>query len=180
MQSRRPISPGLLKELNALLLRGVDWTAAVNERGERVRKPARPGEYKSAPNHVLQLDGSIHHTVDPLQVPGAVEALCAAIAAAADRGMPHPVTVAALAHHEFVRIHPFDDGNGRGARLLMNLILMRTGLPPAVIAVERRRDYLSALRSADRGDAEPFVAFVADSLLSTQEMMAGDLLQPER
>ena len=174
VRNQRGISPGLLKELNALLLNGVEWTPAVNERGERVRKPAYPGEYKTAPNHVLQLDGTIHHYVEPMQVPGAMEALCAAIATAANEGTPHPVIVSALAHYEFVRIHPFDDGNGRGARLLMNLILMRAGLPPAVIAVERRRDYLSALRSADRGDMGPFVAFVADSLLATQELIAGD------
>ena len=60
--------PGWLKELNALLLNGVE------------RMPAHPGEYKTPPNHVLQLDGTIHHSVEPLQVADAVEALCEAIA----------------------------------------------------------------------------------------------------
>lgn len=175
---RRPVTAGLLKDLNALLLKGVDYLTGVDEQGRRVAKPTRAGTYKSAPNHVLRLDGSIHHYVDPVQVPAAIDRLCAAIARAEEGGEPPVVVAAALAHHEFVRIHPFDDGNGRGARLLMNLILMRAGLPPAVIAMDRRREYLSALAMADQGDRSPFLRFVADSLLSTLTMIVDDLRPP--
>jgi len=70
-----------------------------------------------------------------------------------------------------VRIHPFDDGNGRGARLLMNLIFIKKRLPPAIIRNERRRLYLDTLAKADKGDLEPFVRFVGESLVSTQKVI---------
>jgi Fic family protein len=66
-------------------------------------------------------------------------------------------------HSEFVKIHPFVDGNGRTARLLMNLELMQAGFPPAVLPVERRLAYYDALEAAHvRGEPEPFVAMIAE------------------
>jgi Fic family protein len=73
----------------------------------------------------------------------------------------HPVERAALAHFRLVHIHPFVDGNGRTARLLMNLILIREGYPPAVIRRERRPEYYDALGRAHEGDTNPFLALVA-------------------
>lgn len=61
-------------------------------------------------------------------------------------GNTHPIIIPAMAHYNMVRIHPFDDGDGRGARILMNLILMKAGFPPDVIRNEEREDYLNALR----------------------------------
>ncbi|MBN2000526.1 Fic family protein [candidate division KSB1 bacterium] len=60
----------------------------------------------------------------------------------------HPVEKAAYLHAEIVGIHPFIDGNGRTARLLMNLELMKTGFPPAVLPVERRLEYYESLDEA--------------------------------
>ena len=77
----------------------------------------------------------------------------------------------AVAHYNMARIHPFDDGNGRGARLLMNLIFMKKGLPPAIIRNERRRLYLDTLAEADKGNLGPFVRFVGESLVSTQKVI---------
>jgi Fic family protein len=57
----------------------------------------------------------------------------------------HPVEYAVIAHYRFVSIHPFRDGNGRTARLLMNLLLIRAGYPIVVIDNQRRRDYINAL-----------------------------------
>jgi len=74
----------------------------------------------------------------------------------------HPVERAALAHFRLVHIHPFVDGNGRTARLLMNLLLMRDGYPPAVIRREERGRYFDALDEAHWGNTEPFVVFVAE------------------
>ncbi len=63
----------------------------------------------------------------------------------------HPVELAGEAHYRLVSIHPFVDGNGRTARLLMNLILMMMGYPPALIRKEDRLAYLSALKKAQLG-----------------------------
>ncbi|KAM7540922.1 hypothetical protein Aperf_G00000030075 [Anoplocephala perfoliata] len=75
----------------------------------------------------------------------------------------HPIELAALTHWKLVYIHPFYDGNGRTARLLMNLILMRAGLPPAIIRQEDRCTYYESLKDANAGDVRPFIRFIADS-----------------
>jgi Fic family protein len=72
----------------------------------------------------------------------------------------HPVELAALAHHRLVAIHPFIDGNGRTARLVMNLILMRSGYPPTVIQRINRRQYYRVLEQADAGRSAALVNFV--------------------
>lgn len=72
-----------------------------------------------------------------------------------------PVALAALAHHKLVAIHPFIDGNGRTARLIMNLVLMRAGYPPAIIARVNRQQYYRVLAQADGGKTDPLVNFVA-------------------
>ena len=73
----------------------------------------------------------------------------------------HPVEFAALAHYRLVYIHPFTDGNGRTARLLMNLILMSAGFPPVIIKVTERHEYYACLQDANRGDIRPFIRFIA-------------------
>lgn len=73
----------------------------------------------------------------------------------------HPVQIAALAHYKFVYIHPFYDGNGRTARLLMNLILMKSGYPPVIIRKEERLEYYEYLEQANQGDVKPFIRFIA-------------------
>ena len=64
----------------------------------------------------------------------------------------HVVKVAADAHLKLVEIHPFVDGNGRTARLLMNLILMQGGFPPAVIKSEEKLDYIKSISKAEQTD----------------------------
>jgi Fic family protein len=71
-----------------------------------------------------------------------------------------PVEVAAVFHHRFVSIHPFDDGNGRVARLLMNLLLIKQGYPFTVVRNYDRRRYYDTLKKADAGDLAPFVNFI--------------------
>ena len=76
----------------------------------------------------------------------------------------HPVEIAALLHHGFVRIHPFIDGNGRVARLLTNLYLISRGYPPVVLKIEERGKYYRFLRAADAGNPGLFVNFIAKAV----------------
>ncbi len=72
-----------------------------------------------------------------------------------------PIEAIAAAHAGFERAHPFLDGNGRTGRLLMNLLLVRLGYPPAVIYTRDRNRYLRALRRADDGDPGPLGELIA-------------------
>ncbi|WP_340819364.1 Fic family protein [Methanolobus sp. WCC4] len=80
------------------------------------------------------------------------------------KGEVHPIETASLLHHGFVEIHPFTDGNGRVARLLMNLYLISHGYTPVVLRKEDRKKYYAALRSADRGNLNPFAQFIAKAV----------------
>lgn len=166
-----PITPGFLKEFNALILSGVTHTPAVDPQGRPVQKPSRPGAFKQQPNSVILPDGSLKAYIDPLQVPGEIEKLCAWINA----DNVHAITKAALAHYNLVTIHPFDDGNGRGARILMNLILIKAGYPPAIIANADRAAYIEALRKGQASEGtDTFVTFVAKVLAATIDGMIKD------
>jgi len=68
-----------------------------------------------------------------------------------------PVVRATIAHHGFVAIHPFLDGNGRTGRLLLNLLLLHSGYPPALLLNEWRLGYLEGLAQADRGRYGPLL-----------------------
>ncbi len=71
-----------------------------------------------------------------------------------------PVIRAAIAHHGFVAVHPFLDGNGRTGRLLLNLLLMHSGYPPALLLSEWRLGYLEGLAQADRGRYGPLLNLI--------------------
>lgn len=73
----------------------------------------------------------------------------------------HPMEHLAGLHAEFERVHPFRDGNGRTGRLLLNLLLVRHGYPPAVVYKRDRRSYLRALERADGGDPGPLGELLA-------------------
>lgn len=86
----------------------------------------------------------------------------------------HPALQAAELHYNFVAIHPFDDGNGRTARLLMNHHLLRHGYPHTIIEVENRAEYLTALEEANAGRCERFAAFVLQSTERSIQRLIGD------
>jgi fido (protein-threonine AMPylation protein) len=71
----------------------------------------------------------------------------------------------ALLHARFEQIHPFLDGNGRTGRLILNLLCVRLGIPPAIIYKGDRARYFDALRRADRGDPDPLGEFLARAIL---------------
>lgn len=173
IKNDRPIGTSLIKEFNALLLSGVTYTKAINQFGDPVKKPAHPGQYKIEPNHVQQPDGTIHYYAEPVDVPAQIEYLCSWINNNLE--VLHPAIVGSIAHFNFVRVHPFDDGNGRGARILMNTILMKKKYPPIVIKNENRQDYIESLIEADRGNLLPFIDFITQSLIETEELILNEL-----
>lgn len=75
----------------------------------------------------------------------------------------HVIEFVALFHHQFAKIHPFLDGNGRTGRLLMNLFLMREGFPLVIILKNDRQKYYRCLRSADHGRYKALIQFIAQA-----------------
>ncbi|MCR4431366.1 MAG: Fic family protein [Tepidanaerobacteraceae bacterium] len=87
--------------------------------------------------------------------------------AASERNKYHPVQFAAQLHKRFVFIHPFIDGNGRVARLLMNTALIQDGYMPAIIPPVLRHEYISLLERAH--DDQPFMDFIAERVLESEK-----------
>src|SRR6266567_4783190 len=76
----------------------------------------------------------------------------------------HPVVRAAIAHHGFVAVHPYLDGNGRCARLLLSLQLLRDGYAPAFLLREWKLRYLEALHAADADEYRPLVNLIGQAV----------------
>lgn len=87
---------------------------------------------------------------------------------------------AAFIHHEFVRIHPFIDGNGRVARLLTNFYLMKNGYTPIIIQKDDRRKYYKSLNKADIGDLSDFASFIARSVNESLQYYLSSFIDEER
>jgi hypothetical protein len=75
-----------------------------------------------------------------------------------------PVVRAAIAHHGFVMVHPFEDGNGRVSRLLLNLQLLRDGYAPAFLLRDWKGRYLAALGVADKGEYTPIINLIGQAV----------------
>lgn len=77
----------------------------------------------------------------------------------------HPLELAAFMHNRLVNIHPFTDGNGRTARLVLNWILNKNRIPPVIIESSIREKYYRVIEDADKGNHVPFAVFLAKQLL---------------
>lgn len=156
----REINQNDIRELNRIILVKDFYKDAIDFNGKPTRKKIKVGEYKEYPNSVLLQNGEVFHYADPIEVPALMRELIDWYQD--EKESLHPIKLAALFHHKFVLIHPFDDGNGRISRLLMNYILMRHGYPPVVIKSAQKDKYLNALRLADAGDMESFIFYIAE------------------
>jgi len=112
------------------------------------------GKYKTSQNRIV---GSKLKTTPPYKVASEMKNFVKKL----NRGKGNVIELAAFAHHKFVKIHPFVDGNGRVARLLCNLVLIKNGFPPINIKVVDRKKYYDSLEKAHFGDFEKFVDFIA-------------------
>ncbi|KXG08349.1 Adenosine monophosphate-protein transferase and cysteine protease IbpA [Anoxybacillus sp. P3H1B] len=116
------------------------------------------GKYRT---HHVGISGSVHHPVHFLNVQEEMNHLFSWYEQ--NKTALHPVPLAAKLHFRLVYIHPFADGNGRTARLMMNFILMHHGYPPAIIKAspEHRLKYYESLEKASvEGELEPFTELV--------------------
>jgi len=161
VKDTRPISEADIRALHQMILVEPYDSPAKTAEGLPTTKRITLGEYKTSANHVKTATGEIHYYATPEETPAKMKELMEWYEEV-ERYDIHPIIIAAFFHHKFVEIHPFDDGNGRLSRILMNLILMHNGYPPVVVKMDDRRNYYSLLSRADVGDSWPFVEYVAE------------------
>ncbi|MDY0907585.1 Fic family protein [Pedobacter sp. CFBP9032] len=159
----RPLTEQFIRGLNAKLLVKPFWKDAITADGQPTRKQIIPGEYKKTPNSVRLANGEIFAYSAPEDVQNEIAELVTWFNEKS--GTEDPVLLAALLHYRFVRIHPFDDGNGRTARLLMNYVFAKNNLPLVIIKSAEKKDYLAALNRADTGNTNAFVEYIGNQLL---------------
>lgn len=160
----RPLTEGDIRDLNRIVLKEGFWRVAETPDGEPTRKWIEPGRYKTQPNHVLTATGEIFQFAAPEETPARMAAFVQWLRAEMEAPALDLPAMLARAHHDFIRIHPFDDGNGRVVRLLVNYVLLRAGLLPLVIKSRDRRRYLESIAIADAGDLAPLCEFFAEAL----------------
>lgn len=142
---RHTVSEHLIRSLQQLIVNESD--------------PEVAGRYRTGS---VMITGSKHAPPEALEVHKLMQGLVDWIRVNAKK--LHSVELAAIAHHKITHIHPFFDGNGRTARLLMNLLLMQRGYPLVVILKNDRKKYYSALGKADRGDLSSIEKFIAQAV----------------
>ena len=163
VENHEELTEAFIRNLHLILLKEPYETEAETPGGTRTRRTISVGDYKTVSNNVRTSTGEIYYFTPPEQVKPAMSDLIDWYREM-ERTGEHPIIVAATFHYRFVRIHPFDDGNGRMARLLMNMILIRHGYTVALIRLESRDDYLNHLERADRSeDLTEFIDFIASS-----------------
>ena len=159
----RELNEVFIRNLHRILLKEPYEKAAETPDGRRVTRKISVGDYKTAPNNVTTSTGETYYFTPPDHVKSAMGDLIDWYRAREREG-EHPIIIAATFHYRFVRIHPFDDGNGRMARLLMNMILIKHGYTVSLIRHEDRDEYLSQLEQADRTEnLTEFINYIANS-----------------
>lgn len=118
-----------IKQIHALILKNIDDDNKGNYRDTNVF-----------------ISGAVHKPVQSFEIASKMQEFIKEYEE--KRKTLHPIELASFVHIAFVGIHPFIDGNGRTARLLMNLELIKAGFPPVVISVEDRLEYYKALDTA--------------------------------
>lgn len=167
-KEERPISETDIKELNRIILVRNFWKEAITPDNQPTRREIKVGNYKEFPNSVRLENGELFDYASPSETPIKMQEMMDWYR---NEGNDfHPVDLASMLHYKFVRIHPFDDGNGRVARLLLNYVLLKNNFPPIIIKSSDKKNYLSTLHKADVGDLEAFSKYIAEQLIWSLEI----------
>jgi cell filamentation protein, protein adenylyltransferase len=171
VKEQRPLTENFIRQLHQLILKESYEVDAITPDGKPTKKKIAVGAYKTQPNHVLTPTGEIFRFATPEETPAEMTGLIDWYRQQKEDPETHPLLLAAEFHYRFIRIHPFDDGNGRTARILMNFILMSGGYPPVIVKTEDKQNYLAALRQADAGVIQPFIEYIGENLQHSLEIM---------
>ncbi len=164
VKSDRSLSASYIKELHAALLRSQDTTEGIDAQGHHVEIPLIKGAWKTQANYPVR-DGVTYTYCPPEQVASEMDRMIAMHSDHVARKVPSEVQAAWL-HHRFTQIHPFQDGNGRVARAIASLVLVKDGLFPLVVTRDDKPTYLDTLEAADNGDLKPLIDLMANLQIS--------------
>jgi Fic family protein len=181
VKDEKEITESLIRDLNRMILVENFKKRRQDENGDDMFVDIVVGQYKTKPNSVMTQTGEMFQFASPSETPSLIADLVTWYNKAKD--VLHPLELAAIFHYKFIRIHPFDDGNGRVARLLMNLILQQNGFPIVIISSEEqpKKEYYDALMQTDANlidlhdaiESEevekflPFVEYIGERLLKS-------------
>ena len=144
-----PLTQNFIRTLHKTLLRE-DYIVYCNlPGGQTTSYVIHAGKYKTRPNSVITRYGDRFEYASPEETPSLMTDLVDWYNEAEQSGKYTPIELAAIFHYRYIRIHPFEDGNGRIARLMVNYILSRHGYPMIVVRSRKKNEYLEALHKTD-------------------------------
>ncbi len=161
VQNDDELNEVFIRNLHRVLLKEPYEMPAITPDGRQTKRTITIGDYKTVANNVVTSTGETYYYTPPEQVKSAMSDLIDWYRANEREG-EHPIILAATFHYRFVRIHPFDDGNGRMGRLLMNMILIKHGYTVALVRRENRDGFIHLLEQADKTEnLGDFINFIA-------------------
>lgn len=144
-----PLTETFIRQLHHTLLRE-DYTMYRQlPDGTTTSYTIHAGIYKTRPNSVITVTGERFEYASPEETPALMKDLVEWYNAEERKAELSPIELGAIFHYRYIRIHPFEDGNGRIARLLLNYILTRHGYPMVVVKSKDKSTYLTALNRCD-------------------------------
>ena len=161
VSGQRPLGTSYLRELHQVLTAHQPTYTARDTLGNLVDRELPRGMWKIVPNNVEHPDGTGFQFCPPEHVAQEMDNLIEMHHRHVEANIP-PDVEAAWLHHRFTLIHPFTDGNGRVARCLATLILLRANWLPLVVTRHDRNEYIAALRAADGSDLRPLVDLIGE------------------
>ena len=149
LATERHMSEYFIKTLHQTLIREDYNVRKELPDGSVATYTVHAGQYKSRPNSVITATGERFEYASPEETPALMTDLIDWYNGAVDEGKLSALELASLFHYRYIRIHPFEDGNGRIARLLVNFILLRADYPMIIVRSDDKDKYLSALNRCD-------------------------------
>lgn len=183
IDKEQPLTEYFIRTLHKTLLRE-DYTVYRQlPDGTSTSYVVHAGQYKTRPNSVITATGERFEYASPEETPALMTDLLQWYNQAETEGAMTPIELASLFHYRYIRIHPFEDGNGRISRLVVNYILYRHGYPMIVVKSKDKNNYLTALNKCDvvvgpvpsdgahseLSQITPFVEYMSKCLLRSLE-----------
>ncbi len=149
LDKEKPLTEYFIRSLHKTLLRE-DYTVYRQLPDSNTTSyDVHAGQYKTRPNSVITPTGERFEYASPEETPALMKDLIEWYNEEEKKGTMTPIELASLFHYRYIRIHPFEDGNGRISRLIVNYILYRHGYPMIVVKTKDKKNYLTALNRCD-------------------------------